>query len=96
MIQGMEVMLLFFYTILLPVCQLGIHDEGRVIYIQTINTSIKTKIYSQNNVIFREDVTGPVPYNLYVWTAFTTMILSLAVDGAPCPPDCPTACPLTF
>jgi hypothetical protein len=35
----------------------------------------------------------PVPYNLYVWSAFTMMILSLAVEGPPCPPDCPTSCP---
>jgi hypothetical protein len=37
-----------------------------------------------------------LPYSLYVWTAFTVMILNFAGDDAVCPPACPTACPFTL
>jgi hypothetical protein len=37
-----------------------------------------------------------LPYSLYVWTAFTAMILNLAAEDTVCPPACPSACPFTL
>lgn len=49
-----------------------------------------------NTIMFVEHKGRRYPYNLYVWTALTAMILNLADDGAVCELDCPTACPFTL
>lgn len=103
MTKGMQATLLFCTGSLLPLstpfyCQFAnsaskLKDSDTHMNHATIQSKQK---HSHNNVALTEALTGPVPYNLYVWTAFTAMILSLGADGAPCPLDCPPACALTL
>jgi hypothetical protein len=73
------------------------HFSEFIIIMQTLQLKLKiTTAYFHDNIEFVEAETRRPPYNLYVWTALTAMILSLDGDGAVCELDCPTACPSTL
>jgi hypothetical protein len=59
-------------------------------------TQSKTKNYKSHNTVFMDSKTLLLPYSLYVWTAFTEIILNLAAEDMVCPPACPTAWPFTL